>query len=99
MRLAAIAVMLAFVAVPAVAQQSPDTSNSSTANPSATEQANPGTSSSSGTRVASNKARHHKQQSDSTNDQGQMGSSQATPSQDSAGAAQGQASPSPAPQQ
>jgi len=90
MKLAAMAVMLAFVAAPAVAQQYPGAANPSAANPSTTDQASPATSStSSDTRTASNKHRKH-QQSQSTSSQSQMGGSQATPSQDSAGAAQGQ---------
>jgi hypothetical protein len=90
MKLAAMAVMLAFVAAPALAQQYPG----AVANPPATDQASPATSStSSDTRVASTK--HHKhQQAQSTSSQTRMDNSQATPSQDSAGATRGQSPPS-----
>lgn len=97
MKLTAIAVSLAFVAAPALAQQYPGASNSPSANSSATDQATPGMSSNDDTRVASNQAKHRKHRSSSSSSShGQMdSSSQATPSQDT----QAPATPAPAPQQ
>jgi len=99
MKLAATAVVLVFVAVPALAQQYPPTGSSSPANPSATDQASPSagasTSSSSDTRVASN--RHHKKQRSSASTSSQMSGSQGMSNQESPGA--GQSSPTPSQQQ
>jgi hypothetical protein len=106
MKLAAIAITLAFAATPALAQQAgyPSTSNpSGAASPSAMDQATPGASTNSSTddtRVASNQ-RHHKRSQSSTgmsNGQGQMDNSQAQ-SNSGSSAGGGSAMPSPAPQQ
>lgn len=100
MKLTAIAVTLAFVAVPALAQQYPGAGSSSATSPSATDQATPGANSnmsSDDTRVASN--RHHKRsQSNSSGSKGQMDSSSpqsSAPAPD----AQAPAAPTPMPQQ
>lgn len=99
MKLTAMAVMLAFVAVPALAQQYPSAGSPSASSPSATDQATPSangsTSSTDDTRVASN--RHHKRSQSAIDSKSQMDSSSqsSAPSPDM----QAPATPSPTPQQ